>query len=57
MLHGHINKQIGNGSMEQRNPQGTDITDKRSREAMRNVSATVSFDKESVKIDEERYTD
>ena len=57
MLHGYSNKRMDNGSMEKRNPQGTDITEKRSRKSNENVSATVSFDEVSVIIGEERYTD
>ena len=43
--------------MEKENPQATDITEKRSRKAMRNESATVSFDEGSVITGEKRYTD
>ena len=57
MPDGYRNKRMDNGTMEKENLQGTDITEKRSRKAMRNESATVSFDEGSVITGEKRYTD
>ena len=48
MQHGYSNKRMDNGSMEKRNPQGTDITEERGGKAMRNVNAIVSFGEGSI---------